>query len=180
MSIGLETVPGRKGATSARREALDPINLVSRVMKEFPRAGVDEVCRRVRVALDGPDAKYQDAFNDYCTRNHFNILYRDETGGVVRRSRPRTPPTAATGQQQDAKTADMVVERVATAIETFKMIVLMEMPTPFGKPLGDLTEAEGSQLTGWHASVFNGIGNHPLRDVKTEAELQAAWRASVR
>ena len=77
MSLGLETTPGRKGATSARREALDPINLVSRIMKEHPQAGVDEICRRVRKALAGSDSRYQEAFDNYCTRNHYNLLYRE-------------------------------------------------------------------------------------------------------
>jgi hypothetical protein len=176
MSLGFETTPGRKGATFARREALDPINLVARIMKEYPRAGVDEVCRRVRVALAGPDANYQDCFNDYATRNHFNILYKEEVSGPVRRSRPTKTLSAAQATAEKTTAAT----RADTIMETVKSIVLMELPTPFDKPLGDLTEAEGRRLTGWQSSLFAGIGNKRLRDAKSEAELRAAWKKSSR
>src|SRR5215469_14277842 len=86
MSLAFEHTAGRKGATSARRESLDPINLVSKIMKKHPHAGVNEICRRVRDALAGSDAKYQEAFDNYCTRNHYNILYKEEVGGGNGRS----------------------------------------------------------------------------------------------
>jgi hypothetical protein len=176
MSLGFETIPGRKGATSARREMLDPINLVSRIMKEHPRAGVDEICRRVRVALAGPDAEYQDAFNNYATRNHFNLLYKDEKDPIVRRSKPRPKAVPAVTAEQEK----VVAERVGKVTAAVKGIVLMELPTALTdangnpRPLGDLNEAEGNQLTGWAMAVFDGIGKRKLRDARTEAELQTA------
>jgi hypothetical protein len=175
MSLGFETTPGRKGATSARREALDPINLVSRIMKKHPHAGVDEVCRRVRTALAGPDAEYQEAFDNYCTRNHFNLLYKDEHGGFVRRSHPaRASAVTVTVEQRETAKAE-AAKRAAPIIENIKRIVLMELPTPFGKPLGDLNEAEGCKLTGWQATVFAGIGKQKLRDARSEADLHKAF-----
>jgi hypothetical protein len=142
-------------------------------MKDYPRAGDDEICRRVRDALDGPDAKYQNAFFDYCTRNHFNLLYKDERGAAGRKSR-RQAKVALTAEQEAA-----IAKRAKTILAAAKAIALMELPTPFGKPLGDLTEAEGHELTGWQASLFDGIGDQRLRDVKSEKDLQAAWRASI-
>jgi hypothetical protein len=41
MSLGFETHASRKGATFARREMLDPINLVSKIMKEYPSEGIN-------------------------------------------------------------------------------------------------------------------------------------------
>jgi hypothetical protein len=118
----------------------------------------------------GADVNYQDAFNDYATRNHFNLLVRDETGSV-RRSRPAA---RLTPEQQQA-----AAKRAETIEAAVKQIVLMELPTPFGKPLGDLTEAEGRQLTGWQASLFDGLGDKRLRDAKSELDLQAAWEAAI-
>jgi hypothetical protein len=146
------------------------------------------------------------AFNDYATRNHFNLLHKDEVGGRVRRSRPTQTPAAtalsaeqkvteqadeaakaeAAAQAEAAKAAAQAeqkaaeqaeaVKRAAPFIEAVKTIVLMELPTAFDKPLGDLNEAEGHQLAGWQASLFKGIGNSKLRDVKSEPDLQAAWK----
>jgi hypothetical protein len=167
-----------------RRRELDPINLVSRIMNEYPTAGVEEVCRRVRVALAGPDARYQDCFNDYCTINHYNLLYKDEIGSRVRRSRPRQTPIAALPAEQKVAAFE---QKTNLAMETVKKIVIMEMPTAFldsnGKPrpMGDLNETEGLQLTGWQASLYKGIGNSKLCEAKSEADLWAArngWQLS--
>ncbi len=49
--LGLVTGPAREGATSARRENIDPINLVQSIMNEFPTIGIDEICRRVDAVL---------------------------------------------------------------------------------------------------------------------------------
>jgi hypothetical protein len=59
---------------TANQAKLDSFKLVSRIMNEHPQTNVDEVCRRVREALNGPDAKYQDAFIDYTTRKMMDLL----------------------------------------------------------------------------------------------------------
>jgi hypothetical protein len=185
MSLGFDTAPARKGATSARREELDPINLVKKIMDKFPQAGVDEICRKVRSALAGPDARYQDAFNNYATRNHFNLLHKDELSGSKRIRVSTAAPTAVATtsakvieQRAAAKTA--AVARTAPIIKNITNIVLMNLPTPFGKPLGDLNECEGRKLSGWQATVFNGVGKRKLRDVKSEADLQTAFAKVIK
>lgn len=163
----------RQGAASARREDLDPIDLVSRIMNDHPAADIDEVCRLVRKALAGRDARFQDSFNNYTTRNHFNLLQRRIETPLVRRTRPRVSPEQRQQETQQAQ------QRAEQTVDTIRQIVLMELPTGFGKPLGDLTESEGMQLVGWQASLFAGLGNKRLREAKTEADLQAAWKAAV-
>ena len=49
--LGFGTEAARKGATHARRENPDPINLVQSIMNEFPTIGIDEICRRVDAAI---------------------------------------------------------------------------------------------------------------------------------
>jgi RNA polymerase-binding transcription factor DksA len=56
----------------------------------------------------------------------------------------------------------------------------MEMSTAYGKPLGQLTGAEGRQLDGWQSAVFEHVGDaEVLEDVKTEEELHAIHDRSV-
>ena len=85
-------------------------------------------------------------------------------------------------QQQESQSPELTEEqkaeaekRAAPIIESIKKLVLMELTTPFNKPLGDLNEAEGCKLTGWQATVFTGIGKQKLRDARTEADLHAAF-----
>jgi hypothetical protein len=128
MSLAFETTPGRKGATSARREALDPINLVSRVMKKHPHAGVEEVCRRVRTALAGPDAEYQEAFDNYCTRNHFNLLYKEEHGPVRRSSPSGAKATATATANASVSVAEQRrAEAGKAAIKAVELRLLMKI-----------------------------------------------------
>lgn len=167
----------RRGATRARREELDPINLVKRIMDQYPQADVDEICRRVKTALGGRDKAYQPSFNDYCTRNHFNLLRRDEQLRLHAATR-RQPRVTVTEEQRAVETR-AAEHRANETINAIRQIVLMELPTPFDKPLGDLTESEGKQLTGWHAKLFEGIGNRKLREARSENDLQAAWRNAL-
>jgi len=172
MSLAFDTTPGRKGATSARREDLDPINLVSMIMKKYPEAGVDEVCRRVRTALAGSYSNYQEAFDNYCTRNHFNLLQAPPRRRAARAAET-SASTAATATPAAVK--EEAEKRSVTIFEKMKNIVLMELPTPFGKPLGDLNEMEGCKLSGWQSMLFAGIGKRRLRDVKSEKSLHEAF-----
>lgn len=189
MSLNLET-PRRKGATSARRERLDPINLVGKIMKKHPQAGVDEICRRVRTALAGPDAKYQVAFDNYCTRNHFNQLYKDEDRSKARQhlakktngnghsnghSKSMTEAEAEAQREADAKAAKPVIDKLSR-------IVIGKIPTMLlddaGKPrpLNDLNGPEGLKMGGLYTFLYADIGNKKLGEVKPEAQLQAEAR----
>lgn len=171
MSMQLNYEPLKKAGPRARRDDLDPMTLVSMIWKKHPHADVEELCRRVNAALEGAYAKYQRCFNDYAVRNHANLLAADEREGLRRKQKTALAEQAIADKE--------VAMRMDAVMETVKNIVLMELATPFGKPLGDLTGAEGRRLTGWQRLLFAGIGNKRLRDVKSEAELQAAWKLSV-
>jgi hypothetical protein len=89
---------------------------------------------------------------------------------------PRSRPAQRKERQERQEQTRQQAKHLAGQV---KRSILMEMPTAFGKPLGDLTEAEGRQLAGWQTALFAGIGDRRLRDVKSEADLQAAWTSSM-
>jgi endogenous inhibitor of DNA gyrase (YacG/DUF329 family) len=68
-----------------------------------------------------------------------------------------------------------VIERTEAAKRADR-VVIMEMSTAYGKPLGKLTGAEGRQLDGWQAEVFKDVDDADVLDtVKTEEELHAIY-----
>jgi hypothetical protein len=72
-----------------------------------------------------------------------------------------------------------VIERTEAAKRADR-IVIMEMSTVFGKPLGKLTGAEGRQLDGWQSEVFKDVCDADVLDnIKTEEELHAIQGAGV-
>jgi hypothetical protein len=72
-----------------------------------------------------------------------------------------------------------VIERTEAAKRADR-IVIMEMSTVFGKPLGKLTGAEWRQLDGWQSEVFKDVCDADVLDnVKTEEELHAIQGAGV-
>jgi hypothetical protein len=180
MTLAYDHVPGHRGATRASWRDNNPRVLIARIMAEHPQAGVEEICRRVRKALAGADRAFQEAFNDYCTVNHYNVIKReeDEARGL-RRPRPglrvvtstEATVTSAKRRGDQAAASEAAIREVAPIIESIKKIVLMDLATPFGK-LGDCTGAQGRKLTGWMKNAFRGVSDkQKLRDVKTEADL---------
>lgn len=84
-------------------------------------------------------------------------------------------PQPVSEEQQEADRAE--AERTAKdRLSALSHTILMNLPTPFGKPLGELTGREGRKLVGWQSQAFKGVGDTKrLRDVKSEIELRKIW-----
>ncbi len=153
---------GTKGATRARREMLDPINLVLRIMKNHPQADVDRICSLVRDALDGPDAKYQRCFNDYCTRNHFNRLV--ETSGHDRKESKRKE-----SKRDETKKEE---EKILTEIK--RQVLLLNLEMPNGKRMRYCTGAEMERFGDAYRRIASKVGKTKMvGSVLSENEVRS-------
>lgn len=176
-------VHGHRGATRVSYREHNPRVLVARIMAEYPQAGVEEICRRVRKALAGRDSDFQDAFNDYATTNHFNIIQQDETTRHAKKKQTRarqTPPPLAVRIATQAAAALEAAAMLNRAKHAAVNDWLLEQVAPNGKPLGDCTGTELSQFSGYYRELAKGVGpQQKLREVKTGDDVAAARTFAV-
>lgn len=82
------------------------------------------------------------------------------------------PLSDAERQAEEASAAQQAKDRLSDLAP----ILFMRLPTPFGKPLGELTGKEGRKLAGWMGAIFKGVPDGKrLCDVKSEAALREVW-----
>lgn len=158
MSMQTEYGPGTKSATAARRSGVDTIAIVKEVMDDNPTASVDKICDLVwqRASADKRELK---AFVLYTARNHFNQLFKEE----------RTPIRSAKSNRVTASDASTSATRETYRAKAKReqMTRILEIMTPIGKKLGDVTGKEGRKLGGAFIQTFKDVGdNERLRQSK--------------
>ena len=160
LEANLGSYPGKRGATAASWSEKNPRVLVKAMWEKYPHADDAELCRRVQAALETRGwLDFLPAFIDHTTKNCL-LAIKAEDRRSKSRARKKRPKKSAN--------ATAIINRL-------KKIVLMEMPTPFGKSLGDCNEVELRQMGGWVVAVADGVGRKHLRDVKSESDLRNAF-----
>jgi hypothetical protein len=167
----------RRGASAGRRDGLiDPYQVVKNIMQQNKSASAEKVCDLVwdhaSEDLSGL-SDVAESFVRYLTRNLYNQIFAEERSGAGFRNGKKKPRRLSAEQRKRQQLENE--KRTDGIIEKIKKIFLMELPTPYDKPLGDLNEVECLKLGGWYATVGRGVGNNQVRSVKTEADLQKAF-----
>jgi hypothetical protein len=172
----------RRGASAGRREGLiDPYQVVQRIMLENKNASVEKVCDLVWEHASEDLRGLSDvaeSFTRYLTRNLYAQIFAEERARAGFRDgwdKQKKLPQARISEEERKRHEAEHQKRTSSIAQKIKQITLMEMPTPYDKPLGDLNEAECLKLGSWYAAVGKGVGNKHVRTVKTEADLHAAF-----
>jgi hypothetical protein len=153
--------------------------------EELVAHGVDKLMRDGKLF-----AQNEDEFLGYIVTNALNMAENDlRAAGVnpVSGTRGFDPDEPSTPRPQPKLLSLLSPEQIAAERAKAKAqanerladlapIMFMKLPTPFGKPLGELTGKEGRKLAGWMGAIFKGVpDNKRLIDVKGEAQLREIW-----
>jgi hypothetical protein len=141
--------------------------------------------QRVRYGVEkildaGLFKQYADEFKAYIVSNALSQAEGDfEASGRSPRTgtTPSTPPKPKPAPMQVAGDKAQARKDAEARLVDLAPLILMNLPTPFGKRLGDLTGKEGRKLAGWMGRAFKGVpDNARLIDVKSEAALRELWQ----
>jgi hypothetical protein len=147
--------------------------------EELVEHGVKNILRGARLF-----EQYEDEFLGYIVTNALNKADRDRSvnEGVNPVTGTRIPEPTSKPQPKPLPPEQVVAERAKAETQAMARllelapIMFMKLPTPFGKPLGELTGKEGRKLAGWMGAIFKGVpDNKRLCDVKGEAQLREIW-----
>lgn len=161
----------RQSAPKAAQSDFNPRILMAKVMKENKTAGKDACLVRFEKLLGGPFTGYLHETVLYTARLLYDYVLAEEQKDRAEND-PRPEPTA---RQVEADRAQGVASAKAR-VQALAPIMFLKLPTPLGKPLGELTGKEGRKLGGWIGEVFRDVPNNKkLGDVKTQNQLKVIW-----
>lgn len=146
------------------------------------------VAHGVEKILDGGLFKqYADEFKGYIVTNALSMAENDEKAAgfnpVTGTSLPASSSIPASRRPKRplplARVAAEKSEAVAAAksrLADLAPILFMKLPTPYGKPLGECTRAEGLKLGGKFAIFFKLVPNgKTLSEATSEGKLRELW-----
>lgn len=162
----------RTGAKKATMREDNYREYLAHILERHPTAGREELFTIFRQGLGGNFARYQESVDRYAFDNGLAAL--EETSS--RRTKTKLKVVATVSAEQIERERTKAREASMSRLTEMAPILFMKLPTPFGKPLGELTGKEGRKLTGALAGFFKGVPDGKrLCDVRSEAGLREIW-----